>query len=130
MRRAPVITVSRVQIEALQAAMDREFAEKTLAVLMRLWSARLGVYDPERLIDWASDGVARARSLGIVTEQDVAGLLNLSLVLTDFALTFDWPEWARTILSNTEVGPSHRLETVLAAWQPRRVEARGTTSDV
>jgi hypothetical protein len=117
-----LIIVGRRQIEALQAAMDLEFAQRALVVLKRVWSARLGPYDPDRLITWAADGVARARALDILTEQDVAGFLNLTLVLTNFALSFDLPDWAEAILSNAEAAPSDRLEAVHAAWQSRQVD--------
>ncbi|HVB67786.1 MAG TPA: hypothetical protein VNE67_08025 [Acetobacteraceae bacterium] len=114
-----MITISRHQLDALQAAKDRAFAEKALGVLTRLWSARLGARDLQVLLNWASDGVGRGRALGFVTEKDVCGLLNLSLVLTEFAPTFDWPDWAGAILARRDRAPAERLAAVRAEWRRR-----------
>ena len=118
-----VLTITKRQLAAFQAAADRNFARRALALLHELWPDRLGMQEPEALEAWAVAALAEARAAAIVSERDVCSLFNLKLVVTAFDPSADWPDWARIILDDSKTAPVARLEALFAEWARRRAAA-------
>jgi hypothetical protein len=104
-----VLVIRKEQMQALQDYRRAQFERRALAYLRQTLPTQCSSLDDATLCEEVRFGVARAADYGITAERDVAGYLELTLLLgREFDADAAFP-WARPILLDRSSSAENRL---------------------
>jgi hypothetical protein len=106
-----VLLVRNVQLGALTAGADEQFAERVRAVLERHWPFQCAELGEAGVLVSIRDTIVEARRFGIETERDVLRYLNARYALGESPAAV--PE-LRAILERPTLGASFRVDRMTA----------------
>ena len=115
-----MLIVTKSQLDAISAEFRERFIRTVVGHVRQHFPDRVAALGDAGLRATIETGIARAERLGLVAEQDVAGVIHFSF---ESAIDFDIrPEyaWAMTALARTDLEPTERVDLLFAEWQPRK----------
>lgn len=121
-----MLIIRQAQVDAMGALLRERFVQATLAHLRGAFPERseaLGEVGLRQLVD---DAAARGASLGIVAEQDVAGLAHFMLATArDFESQPEYG-WAARIVGDADLTGSDKVDALFDALASRSGPETGT----
>lgn len=120
-----MLIVTKSQVDALSAHFQERFVQTMLRHLREQFPERAGKMGEEGLRTAIDVGSARARKYGLVTEQDVAGLIHFGFeTVPDFDGRPEF-DWAVAALSRRDLEPGERVDLLYTEWRQRQPKASG-----
>lgn len=115
-----MLILRQEQFEALGAQLKERFVRLMVAYLQQHFPDRCAALGPPAVREQIVAGIGKAETLGILAEQDVAGVIHF---MFEAVLDFDKApgfEWAVAALRDRQLEPSERVDRLYTEWAARK----------
>jgi len=105
-----MLTLRQEQIDALAKAAEKQFEDRVLAHLQRVWATECQAVGESRIRQSIREAIERGKALGFVSEYDLVRFIDLFYLLGRKFETNPRAQWAADILNQAELSPATKLD--------------------
>jgi len=114
-----MLSIRQEQIAIISEPFLREFEQRVVAHLHRVWPEKCRVFGAEGVAESAREGIQRARQHGFRTERDVTRFVDVMYACGQNFDTDPTLAWAGAILRDERLRPPARMDKLYVELERR-----------